>query len=58
MRYLCRLVTSPGRVLDPFAGSGTTVQAAAHEGFNAILIEREAKNCAEIRRRLVVFIED
>lgn len=53
MRYLCRLVTPPGgTVLDPFAGSGTTGQAAVEEGFRAILIEREAEYIADIRRRL------
>jgi site-specific DNA-methyltransferase (adenine-specific) len=35
MRYLCRLITPPGGiVLDPFAGSGTTLQAAVQEGFH------------------------
>jgi site-specific DNA-methyltransferase (adenine-specific) len=53
MRYLCRLVTPPGGVvLDPFAGSGTTLQAAVEEGFRAIGIEREAEYVADIRRRL------
>lgn len=42
MRWLVRLVTPPGGVvLDPFAGSGTTGEAAIIEGFNALLIERE-----------------
>jgi len=37
MRYLVRLVTPPGgTVLEPFAGSGTTLAAAILEGFNAI----------------------
>lgn len=42
MRWLVRLVTPPGGVvLDPFAGSGTTVEAALLEGFDVIGIERE-----------------
>lgn len=53
MRYLCRLVTPPGGlVLDPFAGTGTTGQAAIEEGFRALLIEREDEYVADIRRRL------
>lgn len=53
MRWLCRLITPPGGlILDPFAGTGTTGQAAQEEGFNAVLIEREAEYQADIRRRL------
>ena len=53
MRWLCKLVTPPGgTVLDPFAGSGSTGQAALAEGFSAILIEREDEYVADIRRRL------
>jgi DNA modification methylase len=53
MRYLCKLVTPPGgTVLDMFAGSGTTLQAALEEGFHAIGIEREAEYHADILRRL------
>src|SRR5690606_28669845 len=52
LRWLCRLVTPPGGViLDPFAGSGTTGEAARLEGFRAVLIEREAEYAADIRRR-------
>ena len=44
MRQLCRLVTPPGGViLEPFAGSGTTVEAAMLEGFDVVGIEREAE---------------
>ena len=37
MRWLVRLVTPPGGVvLEPFAGSGTTIEAALREGFDVI----------------------
>lgn len=53
MAYLVKLVTPPGgRVLDPFAGSGTTGMACMREGFDAILIEREAEYVADIKRRI------
>ncbi len=52
MRWLCRLVTPPGgTVLDPFAGTGTTGQAARDEGFDCILIEGDPRYAADIRRR-------
>lgn len=55
MRWLVRLITPPGGVvLDPFAGSGTTGQAAMEEGFDAVLIERETEYMNDIRRRLGV----
>jgi site-specific DNA-methyltransferase (adenine-specific) len=58
MRYLVRLVTPKGGiVLDPFAGSGTTGQATVEEGFDAILIEREAEYCDDIRCRLALFLD-
>jgi site-specific DNA-methyltransferase (adenine-specific) len=53
MAWLCRLITPPGgTVLDPFAGTGTTGLAAMREGFDCILIEREAEYVADIERRL------
>lgn len=53
MRWLCRLVTPPGGVvLDPFAGTGATGEAAWREGFSAVLIEREGEYQADIRRRM------
>jgi SAM-dependent methyltransferase len=41
MRWLVRLVTPPGgTVLEPFAGSGTTVEACLLEGFRCVAIEK------------------
>lgn len=55
MQWLCRLVTPPGGVvLDPFAGTGTTGEAAWRAGFSAVLIEREGTYQADIRRRLAL----
>jgi site-specific DNA-methyltransferase (adenine-specific) len=53
MRYLCRLVTPPGGVvLDPFAGSGSTLKGAELEGFKAIGIELNAEYVEIARRRI------
>lgn len=41
-----------GIVLDPFAGSGTTGEAARREGVDAVLIEMEPDYADDIRRRL------
>jgi DNA modification methylase len=58
MRYLCKLVTPPkGTVLDPFAGSGSTLVAARAEGFSAIGCELEAAHIDIIKRRLDLPIE-
>jgi DNA modification methylase len=53
MQWLVRLVTPKGgMVLDPFAGTGTTGEAAWREGMRAILIEREPEYQADIARRM------
>jgi DNA modification methylase len=53
MRYLVRLVTPPGgTVLDCFAGTGTTGEAAWREGMRAILVEREPEYQADIAERM------
>jgi hypothetical protein len=58
MRYLVRLVTPPGGVvLEPFAGSGTTLEACIVEGFACIGIEREADYIPLIMARITKPIE-
>lgn len=53
MSYLCRLVTPPGgRVLDPFAGSGTTGVAAVRGGYSFVGIEQDAEHAEVARRRI------
>jgi site-specific DNA-methyltransferase (adenine-specific) len=53
MRWLVRLVTPPGgTVLEPFAGSGATVEACMIEGFNVIAIEQEADYLPLIQARI------
>lgn len=53
MAWLVRLITPRGGiVLDPFAGSGTTGEAATVEGCKAILIERETDYLPLIVQRL------
>jgi site-specific DNA-methyltransferase (adenine-specific) len=53
MQWLVRLVTPKGGlVLDPFAGTGTTGEAAFREGMRAVLIEREVEYQDDIRRRM------
>jgi SAM-dependent methyltransferase len=53
MQWLVRLITPPGGiVLEPFAGSGTTVEACMREGFNVVAIEREAEYLPLIEARI------
>lgn len=53
MRWLVRLVTPPGGlVLDPFAGSGTTLVAAVLEGFRAAGCEIDPEYAAVTGARL------
>jgi site-specific DNA-methyltransferase (adenine-specific) len=53
MQYLVRLVTPPGGiVLDPFAGSGSTLVAAVTEGMQFIGIEREDDYVKIAQRRV------
>jgi DNA modification methylase len=53
MEYLVRLVTPPGgTVLEPFAGSGATIEAAISQGFQVIAIEQEWDYIRLIEARL------
>lgn len=52
MRRLVQLVPPGGVILDPYAGSGTTLVAAALEGRQAIGIEREGVYCQIAAQRL------
>ena len=55
MQYLVRLITPKGGTcLDPFAGTGTTGEAAFREGMHALLIERETEYLADIKRRIAL----
>ena len=52
-RWLVRLVTPPGGVvLEPFAGSGTTVEACIIEGFDCIAIEKGDEYLPLIMQRI------
>lgn len=53
MQALIRALSPPkGLVLDPFAGSGTTLHAARDEGRRSIGIEMEERYCEIAARRL------
>ena len=57
MQWLVRLVTPiGGLVLDPFAGTGTTGEAAWREGMRCHLIEREPKYLDDVRRRMALVL--
>ena len=53
LEWLVSLITPPnGIVLDPFAGSGTTLEAARNKNFHAIGIEQDADYIKLIEKRL------
>lgn len=53
MRWLVTLVTPVGgTILDPFAGSGTTLEAGLHSGFSVIGIESHAPYLSLIEQRI------
>ena len=58
MRYLIRLVVRPGSlILEPFAGSGTTLQAAAMENVRAVGCELDDRYIPLIKARFAQGIE-
>ena len=53
MRALLELHTAPGDlILDPYAGSGTTLVAAKFLGRRAVGIEQDQVHCAQAVKRL------
>jgi DNA modification methylase len=53
IRWLVRMACPPGgRILDPFAGSGTTGVACAIEGFDFVGIEQDAEYATIARSRI------
>ena len=59
MRWLARLVTPPGgTILEPFAGSGSTLVAAHAEGFRVIAVEQSPAYCDIITARMAQVAPD
>jgi site-specific DNA-methyltransferase (adenine-specific) len=53
MRWLITLLTPPGgTVLEPFAGSGTTIEAAVSAGFRVVAVEKDPAYLPLIQSRL------
>lgn len=53
IRWLAKLVTPPGgTILEPFAGSGTTIEAAILEGFNVVAVEMTDEYLPLIEQRI------
>ena len=52
MQQVVRICEPGGTIIDPFAGSGSTIVAALCEGYKAVGIEQEAHYIDIIRRRM------
>lgn len=57
MRHLVKICVPKGRILDPFCGSGTTLQAAIMEGYECVGVECSAHYAGIARQRAVDAIE-
>jgi site-specific DNA-methyltransferase (adenine-specific) len=52
MQDIVKIVEPGGTILDPFAGSGTTLVAAKLEGYNAVGIEVTKEYAAVAQRQI------
>jgi site-specific DNA-methyltransferase (adenine-specific) len=52
MRDIIKIVEPGGTILDPFAGSGTTLVAAKMEGYNAVGIEVTKEYAAVAQKQI------
>ena len=54
MRQICKICLPGGRILDPFAGSGSTLAAAELEGFDSVGVELSEEIAKSAAQRLNV----
>lgn len=58
MRQLVHICEDGGRIIDPFAGSGTTICAAALEGFTGLGLERNEYHARIAQDRLAKTVKE
>ena len=58
LERIVRVHSNPGdTVLDFFAGSGTTAEAAARNGRSFVMMDQNPEACAVMRKRLLTYLE-